>query len=233
MKTLRKLLFKNFECNYTAYNIYYVLRKLGITYKKARKLVRINKRNHNQKVKQIKSKVNQIGYDNIVSIDECHFHINMQPNKGWNIKGKPVEFTKTTSHRTSMSLICAATNKKILYYEIHKSSINKNMFINYLKKLNRKTYRKNFLLDNARIHHAKIIKKHMEGKTNKLLFNVPYSPETNPIEQVFSKIKYYVNKEPTTTIKQLTKAIDNGLKTITMTDLQNYFKHSFMKKYKR
>jgi transposase len=233
MKNLQKLLLKKFNRKYTAYNIYYVLRKLNITYKKARKIIRINKREHNRKVKQIKQKVNQIGHDNIVSTDECHFHLNMQPNKGWNIKGKPVTFTKTTSNRTSMSLICSITNKKILHYEIHKSSINKDIFIKYLKKLNRRTYRKHLLMDNARIHHSLDVKKHMKGKTNKLLFNVPYNPETNPIEQVFSKVKYYVNKKPTTTIKQLTKAIEDALKTITVNDLQNYFKHSFIKKYKR
>ena len=48
-------------------------------------------------------------------------------------------------------------------------------------------------------HHAKKVKRHMEGKTNKIKYNVSYSPKTNPIEQVFNKIKAYVTKEKTTT----------------------------------
>ena len=70
----------------------------------------------------------------------------------------------------------------------------------------------------------------MENKTNKILFNVAYNPETNPIELVFGKIKKYVEKSPTQTIKQLLSSINKAIKTISPNDLRNYYFHSFLKK---
>ena len=69
----------------------------------------------------------------------------------------------------------------------------------------------------------------MDGKTNKMKFNVPYNPKTNPIEQVFNKIKAYVIKENTSTKKHLIGAIERGINTITEQDLQSYFSNSFEK----
>ena len=110
----------------------------------------------------------------------------------WNKKGKRVTFIKNTDKRINISLICSITNKKILHYEIHNTSVNKNVFINYVKKVNKKSNRKYILLDNARIHHSNDLKKYMINKSNKLLYNVPYNPETNPIEQMFNKVKQFV-----------------------------------------
>ena len=67
----------------------------------------------------------------------------------------------------------------------------------------------------------------MENKSNKILYNVAYNPETNPIEQVFSKVKTIVRRTNTTSITALIKAVDIGFKSITKEDLVNFFKHSF------
>ena len=131
---------------------------------------------------------------------------------GWNKKGKRITFIKNTGKRTNISLICSITNKKILHYEIHNTSVNKNVFINYVKKINKKSNRKYILLDNARVHHSNDLKKYMINKSNKLLYNVPYNPETNPIEQMFNKVKQFVRKEDTSTYCKLIKAINKSIK---------------------
>ncbi len=48
---------------------------------------------------------------------------------------------------------------------------------------------------NARIHYSKIIKQYINTTSNKLLFNIPYNPETNPIEMYFSKFKRLVRSK--------------------------------------
>jgi transposase len=207
IKTLIRTINRKFDCFIKATNIYYLLNKLNITYKKAHKVVRINKIKHKNDVKKLKKTVNEISHDKIISTDECHFQTNMKPNRGWNIKGKRVTFTKNTGVRTNVSLICSVTNKKILHFEIHRTSVNKDVFINYIKKVNKKSNRKHILLDNARVHHSIDLKKYMSNISNKLLYNVPYNPETNPIEQMFNKIKQFVKKENTQTYKKLVRAI--------------------------
>ena len=66
----------------------------------------------------------------------------------------------------------------------------------------------------------------MKKKSNKLLFNVAYNPETNPIEQCFSKAKNIIRKNKNDNIKQLTKTINKAFTSITKKDLKNYFKKS-------
>ena len=50
-------------------------------------------------------------------------------------------------------------------------------------------------MDNARIHHSKIVKKYIGTTKHKILFNVPYMPEYNPIEKFFSEIKFYIRSK--------------------------------------
>lgn len=69
----------------------------------------------------------------------------------------------------------------------------------------------------------------MSNKSNKIIYNVAYNPKTNPVEQAFNKIKAYVVKEDTSTFEKLSKAIIDGINTITSTDLKYYFTNSFKK----
>jgi transposase len=49
-------------------------------------------------------------------------------------------------------------------------------------------------MDNAVIHRSKIIRQIIEESNNRLLYSVPYHPETNAIEEFFSQLKHYIKK---------------------------------------
>lgn len=229
MKNLLKLFKKNFNRTLNANNVYYALRKSGITYKKAHKVVIINKKEHKQKVKEFKEKINEIGIDKVLSTDECHFHLNMTPDYGWNKKGKRVKFIKNSGNRSSFSLICTISNKQIIHYRIIESSVNANIILDYVKNINKKCRNRYNIFDNARVHHAKIVKHHMQNKSNKMIYNIPYNPETNPIEQFFNKVKTFVKKEDTSTRKKLISSIEKAMNTVTPENLNYYFLKSFEK----
>lgn len=227
MKKLIAIIKQKYKKTLNVNTVYYILRKLKITYKKAKTVVIKKPKDYEHKVNNIIKTVNKIGTENIISIDECHFETNMVPNYGWSPSGQSTIFIKKSGVRTSTSLICAISEQKVVYYEIHNGSIDSHIYLNFLKNLNKRCRNKTYLMDNARIHHSKIIKKHMEGLTNKILYNVPYSPKTNPIEQSFSKIKINVKQENTETLPKLVIAITTSIDNITKNDLVNYYKHSF------
>ena len=227
MKKLIENINKYFDIILNSNQVYYILRINKITFKKAKYQIIKNKQDHDIKVKALVKKVNEIDQDNITSIDESHFYLNMSPSHGWGKEGDRVVFTKKTSIRTSISLICAINNKKVIYYEIIKGSVNSTIYLQFLKNLNKRCKHKYYLMDNCRTHHAKIVKEHMNKVTNNILYNVPYSPETNPIEQFFNKVKTYVRKENTETMANIINAIHDAIKTVTPSDLNNFFKHSF------
>jgi transposase len=49
-------------------------------------------------------------------------------------------------------------------------------------------------LDNLSVHHSKIVRQFMKDKELEVLFNVPYSPDYNPIENVFNILKQKFKK---------------------------------------
>ena len=82
-------------------------------------------------------------------------------------------------------------------------------------------------MDNARIHHSKILKHYMTTINSKIIYNVPYCPEYNPIEMIFSKVKRIIsckNNKNETIIK---KNINKAFKKVTKDDLFNCYSHSF------
>ena len=58
-----------------------------------------------------------------------------------------------------------------------------------------------------------------------MLFLPSYSPDLNPIEEAFSKIKGIVRKAGARTQEALTEAIANGLWAITPRDAAGWFNH--------
>jgi transposase len=54
--------------------------------------------------------------------------------------------------------------------------------------------------DNCRVHHSKKVAEFLKDNQIEIIFNVPYAPEYNPIERVWSKIKLCFKKARLSTI---------------------------------
>lgn len=59
-----------------------------------------------------------------------------------------------------------------------------------------------------------------------MIYLPPYSPELNPIEEMWSKIKYFLRKLSARTLKDFKKAIKTAFESITFNDLAGWFKHA-------
>ncbi|MDD5469120.1 MAG: transposase, partial [Anaerolineales bacterium] len=59
------------------------------------------------------------------------------------------------------------------------------------------------------------------------LFIPPYSPEFNPIEEAFSKIKQSIRRQKPRTPEALEEAIRSAIKTVTADDAISYINHSY------
>ena len=80
-------------------------------------------------------------------------------------------------------------------------------------------------MDNAVIHRSKIIKQIIEESNNKLLYSVPYHPETNAIEEFFSQLKHYIKKESPNTYEDIERVIKDIITNkIKREHLTNYLK---------
>jgi transposase len=57
-------------------------------------------------------------------------------------------------------------------------------------------------------------------------FLPPYSPDLNPIEKLFSKVKAYLRKVKARTVEALHEAPGDALRTVTVADIAGWFKSS-------
>lgn len=62
------------------------------------------------------------------------------------------------------------------------------------------------IMDNLPAHCAKIVEDFLNERKALYVYLPPYSPELNPIEEVFSKIKHYIRKQKPRTLQALYEA---------------------------
>ena len=79
------------------------------------------------------------------------------------------------------------------------------------------------IMDNLSSHKAPAARDAIEAAGAKLLFLPPYSPDFNPIEQAFSKLKAHLRKAAERTIHGLWDAIDRILDLYSPQECANYF----------
>ncbi len=79
------------------------------------------------------------------------------------------------------------------------------------------------IMDNLPAHKPAAVRRAIEAAGAELRFLPPYSPDLNPIEMAFSKLKAFLKKTAARTINDLWDAIAIGIDTFTPTECQNYF----------
>lgn len=79
------------------------------------------------------------------------------------------------------------------------------------------------ILDNLPAHKSAAARGAIEAKGARLLFLPPYSPDFNPIENAFAKLKALLRKAAARTIDDLSRAIGAAIDTFTPAECANYF----------
>jgi transposase len=80
------------------------------------------------------------------------------------------------------------------------------------------------VMDNLSSHKSATVVQSIEGTGAKLIYLPPYSPDLNPIEKMWSKVKACLRTEAKRTKRTLTTAIGKALKTITKDDCHGFFR---------
>jgi len=81
------------------------------------------------------------------------------------------------------------------------------------------------VMDNLAPHKRPAIVQALEQSGVKVWYLPPYSPDLNPIEKMWSKIKTYLRKAKARTSRALLRAIGRALRTITAADAAGWFQH--------
>jgi transposase len=81
------------------------------------------------------------------------------------------------------------------------------------------------MMDNLQVHKMKRVRELIEKRGCSLVFLPSYSPDFNPIEQAFSKIKGILRKAKARTFEALVEATGRALWAVTAEDVRGFFGH--------
>ena len=79
------------------------------------------------------------------------------------------------------------------------------------------------VMDNLASHKVVGVRELIEAAGARLLYLPPYSPDFNPIEMAFSKLKAFLRKAAARTKDDLWNAVANAIETFTPNECENYF----------
>ena len=198
-----------------------ILKKINITHKKIN--TNIVCKDINKIIDERKTFVSNLNFniEDIIYIDESSFCINQVKNYGYSQKG--VKINKLLKHKHNKqryTLLAAISNKNIVDYEIIKESVDRNIYLNFIKK-NKNNFRNKIILqDNARIHHSLIVKEFALNENIIMKYNPAYTPEFNPIEYMFNKAKIEFKKLDH---DNLIEDIKISISKITSRDCQQFY----------
>lgn len=162
--------------------------------------------------------------------DETGVRSDCQHGRSYSPRGKtPV--IRLSAKYTSVNMISTVTNQGKVRFMLYESTLNAQVFIDFLKRLCKDSDRKIFLiLDNLRVHHAKIVKEWLTAHTGEIeLFYLPsYSPELNPDEYLNGDLKVGVHSGvPARTKEQLKRKAISHLRKLQKLPgrVMRYFRH--------
>jgi transposase len=81
------------------------------------------------------------------------------------------------------------------------------------------------IMDNLKAHKGERVRELVEAKGCEVLFLPPYSPDLNPIEEAFSKIKGILRESGARTREALWEAISEAISKVTAQDARGFFGH--------
>jgi transposase len=164
----------------------------------------------------------------LVFIDETWTKTNMAPLRGWAPYGSRLITKVPHGHWQTTTFLAALRHDRIDAPWLLEGPIDGESFTIYVEKVLLPTLRQGdiVIMDNLGSHKGKAIRQLIRSAGAKLLFLPKYSPDLNPIEQVFAKLKHLLRKAAARTVESVCTAIGELLGTFTKHECANYFTNS-------
>ena len=158
-------------------------------------------------------------------IDETWIKTNMAPLRGWGPKGKRLRGFAPHDHWRTMTFVGALRCDQLTAPCVFDGPINGSCFRAYVEQQLVPTLRPGdiVIMDNLGSHKAAAIRQIIRAAGARLWFLPPYSPDLNPIEQTFAKIKHWMRHAQKRTLEDTWRHIGTLVPTIKPAECQNYF----------
>lgn len=165
----------------------------------------------------------------LVFVDEMGVHTSLAPLYGYSRKGERVRLDvprnrgKNTTLLASMTLLGGMGETMAV-----EGSTDKEVFEAYVERALAPTLEAGqvVIMDNLPAHKPARVRELIEERGCELIYLPAYSPDLNPIEEAFSKIKDILRRVGARTKEALVDALGEALSALSAQDARGYFEHA-------
>lgn len=204
------------------------LAKLKLTRKKKTLFdPRKNSPENKKKRQNYEQNISPFNLEDLIFIDETGCVRNITRPYARSRKGQRAHCGNSLTRGARVSTIGALDMEGLLTAFCYEGTMNAFLFAFFVKVFLVPVLKPNHvvILDNAKSHYDEDAIAMIETTGAGIIFLPPYSPELNPIEHIWSKVKNFIKKTIISTTEELYQAITDALDTITPDDAKNCFHH--------
>ena len=152
----------------------------------------------------------------------------MAPLRGWGPRGQRLAARVPHGHWKTLTLIAALRVDRVDAPWVIDGPINGELFTLYVEKILAPTLAKGdvVILDNLGSHKGKAARRILRQAGAHMLFLPPYSPDLNPIEQLFAKLKHLIRAAEPRTVEATWRKVGQILDLFSPAECANYLKNT-------
>jgi transposase len=164
----------------------------------------------------------------LVFVDETWAKTNMTRLRGWATAGQRLVAKVPFGHWKTMTFIAGLRCDGLSAPFVFDGPINGQSFLAWVEQCLVPTLKPGdiVVLDNLGSHKSQAVRKAIRAVGARLIFLPPYSPDLNPIEQVFAKLKALLRKADARSVEETWKSLGVLLQAVTPKECANYLINS-------
>jgi transposase len=169
----------------------------------------------------------EIDARSLVFVDEMGTNTSLSPLYGWSKKGERAYCSVPRNRGPNTTLLSSMSISGIGPSLAVEGATNREVFETYVERVLAPRLRPGqvVVMDNLSSHKGDKVKELIEEQGCELIYLPPYSPDFNPIEEAFSKIKGLVRNSEARGREALVDAIGKGISMVTAEDARGFFAH--------
>jgi transposase len=168
-----------------------------------------------------------IGAERFVFVDECSTNTSLRPLYAWSRRGERAPCSAPCNWGKNVTLLSSITLSGMGPSLAVEGATTRAVFEAYLEEALAPSLPSGqvVVMDNLSAHKGGRVRELLEGRGCELLYLPTYSPDLNPIEQAFSKLKGLLRGAEARSRAALIEAMGRALGTVTATDARGFFRH--------
>jgi transposase len=164
----------------------------------------------------------------LVFVDEMGVHTSLAPLYGYSAKGERVRLRVPRNRGRNTTLLASITLRGMGETLAVEGSTNREVFEAYVEHALAPTLEAGqvVVMDNLSAHKPTRVRELIESRDCELIYLPAYSPEFNPIEEAFAKIKGMLRKGGARTKEALVDVLGEAISAVSAQDARGYFEHA-------